>query len=300
MFVLRVDQLEKQIDLEQEFWKTLELLVSKDRKRTERDDVQDWVDKIVNKKVTSEDEGDLSSNRKKINGSTPESGSRHTKSVETFLKNAAILKADCKFSHPHVRSKLEKLMGSNVVSLTDRDYMQLLQERILQNYANEMNKRIANREAEEMERVKNLVLIGRIPLDEAPPEMVDHPVRLIEMYCRKLIAERRAKIKIHKGFIPKHMYVDDTPDPPSGLSIEEGHRFRCKNERLCHPPASVLSVSDKDDVKRGFMFTNENYVKLNLEDSIIRELRNSQTVEEMYRLADEIMGISASDDGDEE
>ncbi|KAB0797445.1 hypothetical protein PPYR_08439 [Photinus pyralis] len=196
------------------------------------------------------------------------------------------------FSHPYVRSRLEKLMGSNVVNLTDREYMQLLQERILENYANEMNKRIATREAEEMERVKNLVLIGRIPLDEAPPEMVDHPVRLIEMHCRRLIAERRAKIKVHKGFIPKHLYVDDTPDPPSGLSIEEGHVFRSKNERLCHPPACVLSIPDKEDVKRGYMFTEENYAKLNLEGSLIQELRKSQTVEEMYQLADRIMGIT--------
>lgn len=45
-----------------------------------------------------------------------------------------------------------------------------------------------------MERVKNLVLTGRIPLDQAPPEMANHPVMLIEMYCRKLIAERRAKV----------------------------------------------------------------------------------------------------------
>lgn len=45
-----------------------------------------------------------------------------------------------------------------------------------------------------MERVKNLVLTGRIPIDKAPPEMANHPVMLIEMYCRKLIAARRAKV----------------------------------------------------------------------------------------------------------
>ncbi|KAI4466163.1 cuticle protein [Holotrichia oblita] len=99
-----------------------------------------------------------------------------------------------RFSHPHVRSRLEKLMGSNVVSLTDRGYMQRLQERILEDYAQNMCKRIATRQAEEMERVKNLVLIGKIPLEHAPPEMANHPVMLIEMYCNKLISERRAKV----------------------------------------------------------------------------------------------------------
>ncbi|KAF5308805.1 hypothetical protein FQR65_LT06038 [Abscondita terminalis] len=167
-------------------------------------------------------------------------------------------------------------MGSNIVSLTDRAYMQQLQERILENYANDMNKRIAAREAAEMERVKNLVLSGRIPLDDAPPEMVDHPVRLIEMYCRKLIAERRAKIKVQTVYIPKRLYPDDTPDPPSGLSIENGHAFRGAEERLCHSPRAVLRVSDEEDVQRGFMFTDEEYVKLNLEGPLIQRLRNAQ------------------------
>lgn len=47
---------------------------------------------------------------------------------------------------------------------------------------------------EEMERVKNLVLVGKIPLDQAPPEMAHHPVMLIENHCNQLIAERRAKV----------------------------------------------------------------------------------------------------------
>lgn len=45
-----------------------------------------------------------------------------------------------------------------------------------------------------MERVKNLVLIGKIPMDKAPPEMAKHPVMLIEKYCNKVIAEKRAKV----------------------------------------------------------------------------------------------------------
>ncbi|KAJ8964627.1 hypothetical protein NQ314_004733 [Rhamnusium bicolor] len=50
------------------------------------------------------------------------------------------------FSHPAIRSRLEKLMGSNLVSLTDRVYMQRLQERILEDYAEAMDKRIKVRE----------------------------------------------------------------------------------------------------------------------------------------------------------
>ncbi|KAK4879886.1 hypothetical protein RN001_008032 [Aquatica leii] len=307
-------QPEKQSELEQEFWKTLELIVGRDKKRTEKDvfdDVQDWVDKVVSKKIVDDDENLLTGNSKKTEDSGY--GSGHSKNVTRFLHNANILKTDCKkkinfvvqelnaflaskeqfisglkvvsgFSHPYVRSRLEKLMGSNLISLTDRTYMQQLQERILENYANDMNKRIAAREANERERVKNLVLTGMIPLDDAPPEMIDHPVRLIEMYCRKLIAERREKIKIHKGFIPKRLYPDDTPDPPSGLAIEEGHMFRKREERLCHPPQCVLGVSDKDDIKRGYMFTDEQYAELKLEGSLIQQLREAQSLKQFKAL----------------
>lgn len=85
-------------------------------------------------------------------------------------------------------------MGSNRVSLTDRKYMLRLQERILEEYAEAMDKRIKARENEELERVKNLVLIGKIPMDKAPPEMAKHPVMLIEKYCNKVITERRARV----------------------------------------------------------------------------------------------------------
>lgn len=139
------------------------------------------------------------------------------------------------FSHLHVTSRLEKLMASNLVCLTDRDYMQRLQERIIDDHADTIDKRILNRESTELERVKNLVLTGRIPLSQAPENMADHPIMIIEKHCRRLIARRRAKIKILKVHIPTHLYSDDTPDPPSGLSIENGHVFRKPTERVCVP-----------------------------------------------------------------
>lgn len=47
----------------------------------------------------------------------------------------------------------------------------------------------------EREREKILVLTGKIPMEDAPPEMSGHPVLLINAYCDKLIAERRAKVR---------------------------------------------------------------------------------------------------------
>ncbi|CAH1367837.1 unnamed protein product [Tenebrio molitor] len=237
------------------------------------------------------------------------------------------------FSHPHVTSRLEKLMGSNLVCLTDRDYMQKLQERILEDYAESMDKRIKVRENEEMERVKNLVLSGRIPLHEAPESMADHPIMMIERHCKRLIAARRAKIKIPKVHIPTHLYSDDTPDPPSGLSIENGHVFRKPFEKLCNPVSRFLPPDDYppfdefeddseeeeegegeiDEIPGGqaatvdatgedveeeepeiideYMFSRAEYDRLKYESPLIKQLRKCQTVEELYALADEIIGV---------
>lgn len=58
-----------------------------------------------------------------------------------------------------------------------------------------------NCQEDEMERVKNLVLNGKIPLDQAPPEMERHPIMLIEKHCNRLIAERRAKVRATKHLL---------------------------------------------------------------------------------------------------
>ncbi|KAK9872898.1 hypothetical protein WA026_020251 [Henosepilachna vigintioctopunctata] len=188
-------------------------------------------------------------------------------------------------------------MGSNCVSLTDRDYMQKLQQRILIEYANSAEKRIRSREMNEMERVKNLVLTGKVPFANAPPEMYDHPVMVIERYCQKLIAERRAKIKVPKVNIPNHLYWDDTIDPPSGLSIENGHMFRDAADRICKPPDRFILVEDEEDVELGYMLTTADFETFRYEDPQIKELRECQNVEELYRLSDEVIGDLKTGDG---
>lgn len=49
------------------------------------------------------------------------------------------------FNLPRVTAQLEKLMGTNVVRLTDRKYMQELQKRIKEDYCATLEKRINNR-----------------------------------------------------------------------------------------------------------------------------------------------------------
>ncbi|CAB3231279.1 unnamed protein product [Arctia plantaginis] len=49
------------------------------------------------------------------------------------------------FAHPHVRARLEKHMGSNLVKLTDKSYMTELEERIRAVNEEGLNKRISAR-----------------------------------------------------------------------------------------------------------------------------------------------------------
>ncbi|XP_060519185.1 uncharacterized protein LOC132697665 [Cylas formicarius] len=210
------------------------------------------------------------------------------------LKNLAGPLTTHIFNIPQVRSRLEKLMGTNYVNLTDRVYMQRLQQRILEDYEDSMDKRIKVREEEEMERVKNLVLIGKIPLDQAPPEMARHPIMLIENYCNRLIAERRAKIKMYKIKIPKYLYWDDTPDPPTGLSIEMGHVFGQDGDKLCQPVEKHIESSEEEDLQLGYMMAMEEFDKAKYENNLVKKLLSCETVEEMYALADDIIGILKS------
>lgn len=52
----------------------------------------------------------------------------------------------CSFNLPRVSAQLEKLMGTNVVRLTDRKYMQELRKRIQDDYNATLQKRISQRE----------------------------------------------------------------------------------------------------------------------------------------------------------
>lgn len=76
--------------------------------------------------------------------------------------------------------------------------------------------------------------------------------------------------------IPKYLYWDDTPDPPSDLSIVNGHIFRGNDVRLCTPPDDFLGIPDDEDVENGYMFTPEEFEKLKYESPLIKELRNCE------------------------
>ncbi|XP_076271422.1 uncharacterized protein LOC143203171 [Rhynchophorus ferrugineus] len=261
--------------------------------KEKQDTIDEWVDVVFKRnRVRFENDtlAELSLPARRNSVISEDDFKDNVGEVIRFMKNINVPSLVVRFNIPQVRTRLEKLMGTHYVSLIEREFMQKLQERILEDYEEQMQKRIKIREEEEMERVKNLVLIGKIPLDQAPPEMARHPIMLIENYCNRLIAERRAKIKIYKVKIPTYLYWDDTPDPPSGLSIESGHVFRQPGEKLCHPVEQHLGSTEEEDIKKGYTLPQEEYDKLNYKSSLVKRLMQCETVEEMYALADDIIG----------
>ncbi|XP_066251256.1 uncharacterized protein [Euwallacea similis] len=252
-----------------------------------KEGIENWAKKVFQgyRESSFKEKLDVERPKRKLSDISESDLKDNVESVLDFLKNVHVATSLCRFNVPQVRTRIEKLMGTNCVSLTDRNYMQKLQDRILEDYGEQMEKRIKVREEDEMERVKNLVLVGKIPLDQAPQEMAHHPMMLIENYCNQLIAERRAKIKIYKVKIPTYLYWDDTPDPPSALSIESEQLFR-QGEKFCRP----LEITEDEDNKAGYVMPQEDYDRIKYESPLIKQLMICETVEEMYALADDIIG----------
>nr|XP_022911683.1 uncharacterized protein LOC111422698 [Onthophagus taurus] len=189
------------------------------------------------------------------------------------------LKFAWKLIYPVGKSRVEKLMGSNLVSLTDRNYMQKLQRRIVEDYTENMSKRISSRQAKELERVKNLVLVGKIPLEKAPIEMANHPVMLIEKYFNP------KEFSTKKDSKTKRLKLTNRSSSIETLPILES--THCEKIDALSPIENNLG-EDTDEEEAHFGTEGIELVKY--ENPLIKELKNCETVHEMYALADEIIG----------
>ncbi|KOB65309.1 Uncharacterized protein OBRU01_22937, partial [Operophtera brumata] len=154
-------------------------------------------------------------------------------------------------------------MGSNLVRLTDKTYMTELEERIRGVNEEGLNKRIASRVLDEMERLKRLILVGKTPLAECPPELYNHPVfvfwrmvnREVAMaskkranaYYRKLRASQRSeqgldeesegedKAEEGEQLTPEQLMAKFNEDlqEQKRIAIDKGTRFT--DEHFAHP-----------------------------------------------------------------
>ncbi|CAH2066299.1 unnamed protein product, partial [Iphiclides podalirius] len=195
------------------------------------------------------------------------------------------------FTHPHVRARLEKHMGSNLVRLTDKTYMTDLEERIRTVNEENLNKRISMRVLDEMERLKRLILVGKTPLKECPPELLQHPVFVFWRMVNREVA--RASKKRADAYYRKlkasqklEQVIGEEAEPEEG----DEENFKLTPEQLlkkCHEELEELKTAD---IEKGVRFTDEQFAQLKYETSDIKTLKNLTTVEELYALADKIIG----------
>ncbi|XP_052896916.1 uncharacterized protein LOC128303876 [Anopheles moucheti] len=103
---------------------------------------------------------------------------------------------------PRVTAQLEKLMGTNVVRLTDRKYMQELQRRIQEDYNVTLEKRISEREHREWQRQKQLILDGKYGLENCPRSLI--PLHSIVL-AKEIERERNLILSGAGDSIPEEM-----------------------------------------------------------------------------------------------
>ncbi|KAH8378135.1 hypothetical protein KR093_009455, partial [Drosophila rubida] len=99
----------------------------------------------------------------------------------------------CTFNLPRISARLERLMGTNVVKLTDRAYMKELRERIDEDYRKQLLARIKARELKEVERERMLIIEGKS--DIIPEELADDPIFMVNKDANTEILKERSKLK---------------------------------------------------------------------------------------------------------
>ncbi|XP_008214900.1 uncharacterized protein LOC103317755 isoform X2 [Nasonia vitripennis] len=224
------------------------------------------------------------------------------------------------FSCPTVRSRLELLMGSNVVRLTDRKYMLRLMSRIRQDHESQQEARIQDRKTRELMRTKKMILNRFIPVQEAPSEIRQYPLFQLYLYCDAIIEQRRRKRVAKKVKISKSLYrllypekitdeaaiatteeevasEEDKPEPTKEAVVDDAtETVPVTREEL---EAAAKEKELAEDVENGYAFSREEYENLHYEAENVKKLKETRTVDEMYAKAHEIVGLLFSLAGDE-
>ncbi|XP_047987055.1 uncharacterized protein LOC125226918 isoform X2 [Leguminivora glycinivorella] len=195
------------------------------------------------------------------------------------------------FAHPHVRARLEKHMGSNLVRLTDKAYMTELEDRIRAVNEENLNKRITSRVLDEMERLKRLILVGKTPLKECPPELYHHPVFVFWRMVNKEVqrASKKRADAFYRKLKASQKTIQSADDDEEEVE-EESESEKLTPQQLLDRVRQELELQKAADVEKGVRFTDEQFALIKYETQDVKTLKTLTTVEELYALADKIIG----------
>ncbi|XP_073825469.1 uncharacterized protein isoform X2 [Musca autumnalis] len=153
------------------------------------------------------------------------------------------------FNSPRISAALERLMGTNVVRLTDRNYMKELRERIEEDYRQNLQKRIKARELKEVERERILIIEGKTKV--IPDELADDPIFVVDKKADLEISKARAKLKTNREKNAERLKLQGAKWQRERIQHEEEEVQRL--EQLRH------RIQDQDNLER--QYTEEDATK---------------------------------------
>ncbi|XP_014297336.1 uncharacterized protein LOC103575222 [Microplitis demolitor] len=278
------------------FWATVELLVGdiKDSGTVSafNDEIEDWLDTMAHK---VKQQRERARRKQKFKSDFSESDDS-----SSFDYGSSI---DCSFSGPQVRSRLELLMGSNVVRLTDRKYMLRLMAKLRQDFESKQLNRIEERKNNELMRTKMMILNRLISVNEAPAEIRQYPLFQLYLYCDAIVEQKRNKHSSKKRKIASSLYHILYPDENSNKKSDEDDKEIYMKRVYVDGIPELVPLSEEEvleakheleavqDIEDGYTLTQKDYDRLHYETDAIKELRKTQKVEEMYAKAHDILGI---------
>ncbi|BES88711.1 Hypothetical protein NTJ_01519 [Nesidiocoris tenuis] len=205
-----------------------------------------------------------------------------------------------KFHDNTVRERLMRLMGTETVRILDRSFMTTFADRLSDQNWEMIKERIEEREKLELDREKQMVLSGMIPISEGPEGFAEHPYFAIMRQVAEDVAKKKAKMEAHQ--VRKRMNkmfdysnlpitfkeeMDESTLSALALIQESG-----KGDSLDYGFGNICSSSSteqqgSEESSEGSEIDREGLLA-RYEAPCVRSLRKARTVEEMYRMADSI------------
>ncbi|XP_046812181.1 peroxisomal membrane protein PEX14 isoform X2 [Lucilia cuprina] len=149
------------------------------------------------------------------------------------------------FNLPRISAALERLMGTNVVRLTDRNYMKELRERIEDDYRANLQKRIKARELKEVERERILIIEGKTNV--IPAELADDPIFVVDKKADLEILKSRAKLKTNREKNSDRLKLQGVKWERERLQHEEEEAQRINVLRQRYKEQKALEEQYKDE-----------------------------------------------------
>ncbi|XP_065357807.1 cytadherence high molecular weight protein 2 [Calliphora vicina] len=157
------------------------------------------------------------------------------------------------FNLPRISAALERLMGTNVVRLTDRNYMKELRERIEDDYRANLQKRIKARELKEVERERILIIEGKTNV--IPAELADDPIFVVDKKADLEILKSRAKLKTNREKNSDRLKLQGVKWERERLQHEEEEAQRINVLRQRYKEQKALEEQYKEeDANKGMDF----------------------------------------------